>query len=327
MADQYVAERVDKRWDFPYADKILDISDTSRLVVDLGFSFPFYGKEYNQVTVLKNGGLIMGPYPKDYPYVIDPRLYVYQNAGIFPLYMDLQYIYGSDGVYRLDEPDGTVFAWDATLANNAGVYDPKFGVKLFPDGRIETGYFTTSISIDWNWIAGVSAGDMKTYTLPDINNMPIMLGGFRVNYSMNNWPSWLFFSQNGSLLGIPEDGVSRVFLPIRVEDGFGLYHNKTLNLQINGTSSAEAVQNNTLVEVFPNPFRDRINLNIENVKEEEIHFDLYSIEGRNVFSRRIPISGTKTIELDLSSIKGKGNFFYQIRSGNKLYSGKIVHQR
>ena len=323
MSDQYVAEQIDERWEFPYADKILGISDTSRLVVDLGFSFPFYGKEYTQVTVLKNGGLVMGPYPKNYPYVIDPRLYIFQNAGIYPFFMNLEYLFGSDGVYRVDEYDATVFAWDATLTNHAGVYDPKFGVKLFHDGRIETGYFTTSISIDWDWIAGVSAGDMKTYTLPEINKLPIMLGGFKINYSMNSWPSWLYFSQGGALLGVPEDGVSRVFLPVRVEDNFGLYQHKTFNLQINGTSSTENIEANSGISIFPNPFKDRITLKLEGIISDNLQFDLYTVEGKKVFTRKI-YAGSGYVKMDLSDLKESGNFFYQLNTGHRLYQGKVV---
>ncbi len=327
MTNQYVAEKIDERWEFPNAEKILGISDTSRLVVDLAYSFPFYGKSYNQITVLKNGGLVMGPYPKDYPYVIDPRMYIFQNAGIYPFYIDLQYLFNSDGVYRLDEEDGTIIAWDATLTKNNGVFDPKFGVKLFKDGRIETGYFTTSIKPDWNWIAGVSAGDMKTYTLPDINKQSIMLGGFRVNYTMNNWPSWLFFSKGGALLGVPEDGASRVFLPVRVKDNDGLYQTKTFNLQINGTSNAKNIQTNSNIAVFPNPFRDRINLDLENINVDKLQFDLYTIDGKNVFSREITVGGSKHIDIDLGDLEGSGNFFYQLRSGDRLYSGKVVRVR
>lgn len=327
MTDQYVAEEDDTRWDFPYADKILDISDTSRLVVDLGFSFPFYGTEYTQVTVLKNGGLVMGSSPKVYPYVIDPRMFIFQNAGIFPFYADLQYLFSSDGVYRVDENDGVVFAWDATLTKNSGVYDPKFGVKLFIDGRIETGYFTTAISADWNWIAGVSAGDMKNYTLPDINSQPLFLGGTRINYTMNKWPSWLYFSQGGALLGVPEDGESRVFLPVHVEDSYGLQQDKTFSLHINGTSSSDAIQGGSNIEVFPNPFRDRLNLDLENISADKLQFNLYSIDGKNVFSREISLGGSKHIEINLSELQGSGNFFYQLRSGDRLYSGKVVRQK
>ena len=323
--DQYVAQKVDERWDFPFADKILGISDTSRQVVDIGFSFPFYGEVYDKMTVLKNGGIVMGDEPKDYPYVIDPRAYIFQNAGIYPLYAELQYAFGSDGVYRLDEDDCVTIAWDATLAKENRVYDPKFGVKIWKDGRIETGYYTTSISAEWSWIAGVSAGDMKTYTLPEINNLPIMLGGFRVNYSMNDWPSWLYFSDGGALLGVPEDGASRVFLPISVTDANGLYQNKVFNLQIHGTSGVDGFETDSNIQVFPNPFTNRLSIKFENIKAESLQFDLFNIAGQKVYSKQFT-SGSHAVEINLSEVEGSGNFFYQIKKGNKLYSGKVVRQ-
>ena len=42
MPAEYVAIQTDDDWEFPYAQKILDIPDTSRLVIDLGFNFSFY---------------------------------------------------------------------------------------------------------------------------------------------------------------------------------------------------------------------------------------------------------------------------------------------
>jgi hypothetical protein len=204
------------------------------------------------------------------------------------------------------------------------VYDPKFGVKLYHDGRIETNYYTTSISTDWNWIAGVSKGDMKTHTLPDINNLPIMLGGFRINYTMNKWPSWLYFSEGGALLGVPDDGEARVFLPVRVEDDFGLSKTKTYSLHINGTSGSDDIQNNTSVELFPNPFTNRINIKLENIVSEKIQFDLFSIDGKKVISREYFTRGAMNIDVDLSELESSGNFFYQLHTGSKVYSGKVV---
>ncbi len=326
MADEYVAELIDEQWQLPFAEKILGVSDTSRLVVDLGFDFSFYGKTYDQITVLKNGGVIMGPNPKDYPYVIDPSEYIFQNPGIFPFYADLQYLFSSDGVYRLDEEDGVTIAWDATMAKEGEVYDPKFGVKLCRDGRIETGYFTTAIRTDWNWIAGVSAGDTKNYTLPEINDDPIFYGGININYTMNNWPSWLFFSQGGALLGVAEDGPSRVFLPVKVSDNDGFFGKRTFNLQINGTSSSAGIQAQSSVEIYPNPFTDRISLKLENPKSEKLEFDLFSVDGKKVFTRELS-TASRHIELDMSYLEGSGNFFYQIKDGGKIYQGKLLRVR
>ena len=323
MADEYVAELINEQWNLPFADQILGISDTSRLVVDLGFDFSFYGKSYSQITILKKGGIIMGSDPKVYPYVIDPSIYIFQNPGVFPFYADLQYLFSSDGVYRLDEEDGITIVWDATMAKEGEVYDPRFGVKLFRDGRIETGYYTTAIRADWNWIAGVSAGDMKNYTLPEINDDPIFYGGIKINYTMNKWPSWLFFSQGGALLGIAEDGPSRVFLPVKVTDNNELHNTRTFNLQINGTSSSDNIQAQSNIEIFPNPFTNRISLKLQNPAGEKLQFDLYSVDGKKVFSRKLSTSALY-MDLDVSELKGSGNFFYQITDGGKLYQGKLV---
>ena len=324
MPDEYVAVQTDDEWEFPYAEQILGISDTSRLVIDLGFNFPFYDKEYSQVTVLKDGGIIMGSDPIVYPYVIDPRIYIYQNPGIYPFFTRLQYLFTTDGVYRFDDIDGSVMiAWDATLTNNTQVYDPKFGLKLFPDGRIETGYVSTSIQPDWNWIAGVSKGDMKSYTLPEINNNPIFYGGRKINYTLNDWPNWLYFSEGGALLGVAEDGDARVFLPVKVTDNSGLENYKTLNLHIHGTSSTDLLESDMSLELYPNPFTDRVNLMLDGVGDGIVRFTLYDAGGKKVLSRELPASAGNT-SIDLSALEVRGTYFYQVEVEGGVFRGRLV---
>jgi len=321
----YSAEKIDKRWDFPAAERIIGHADSSRQVVNLGYYFPFYGKTYNQVTLLKNGGLIMGAYPKDYPYVIDPGVYIFQNAGIFPFYTDLKYQLSTDGIYRLDQEDGAVFAWDATLTRDGEVHDPKFGVKLFRDGRIETGYYTMAIAADWNWIAGISAGDMKNFTLPEINKLPLLLGGFKINYTTGNWPSWLFLSPTGSLLGIPEDGEARITLPVRVEDKQGLFNEKFFILNIRGTSGYELFSNESQIDVYPNPFTNWLTVSMEGQPGADAEISLFTVDGKKVYTKSF-VAGAGTVELDLSGLKAKGTFFYQLLSGGRIYAGKLVRK-
>jgi len=42
-----------------------------------------------------------------------------------------------------------------------------------------------------------------------------------------------------------------------------------------------------------------------------------------VYSKELPTS-SQYIDLDMSKLEGKGNFFYQIRAGEKVFQGKVV---
>jgi len=150
-----------------------------------------------------------------------------------------------------------------------------------------------------------------------------MLGGFHINYSVNNWPAWLYLSQGGALLGVPEDGEARWFLPVRVMDNFGLFHDETFSLHINGTSGSEQIEAQSKINIYPNPFSDRLNISLDNISGDDLHIDLYTIDGKMVYTKEIS-TASGNISLDLSGLVGRGSFFYQIAAGGTNYRGKLV---
>ncbi|MCD6347070.1 MAG: T9SS type A sorting domain-containing protein, partial [Bacteroidales bacterium] len=323
--NQYIAYRTDENWAWPSsAEKILGINDTSRLMVDIGFPFTFYGTTYNQFIVLKDGGLVMGTGTRDYPYVVNKSLYVYQNAGVYPLYTDLEYRFMTDGVYRLDQSDGVIIAWDATLMKYAGVYDPKFGVKLYKDGRIEFGYQAIALNTEWDWISAVSKGDMINSTLPDINIEGLLRGNLRYDFKLFEWPDWLFATETGSLLGTPGADASSMWLPISVEDKYGLKSTKTLFLDVNGGTGVETNPASSKFQVYPNPVSDRFYISLGESVTGEIRVELYQLDGKMILSRIMRADGSDNLKVDLSQLKETGVFIYKIQVGSEVRTGKIT---
>jgi len=90
-----------------------------------------------------------------------------------------------------------------------------------------------------------------------------------------------------------------------------------------GTSSSENIQAKNNIEIFPNPFTDRINFKMENINSKKLQFDLYSVDGKKVYSREIP-GGSTYIVLDLSELKGRGSYFYQMKDGEEYYRGILM---
>ncbi len=322
---QYQEYRADEDWAWPgAAELVLGISDTSRMVVDLGFAFSFYGESYDKVILLKDGGIIMGDHPRDYPYLINKNLYVFQNAGIYPMYTDLQYIFIGEGVYRKDVDDGVIFAWDATLNKYAGSYDTRFGIKLFKNGNFRIGYKAIALNSEWDWICAVSAGDQIHYTLPDINTEGLMRGELTYDFRMFEWPEWLFFSQTGSLLGTPTSAASSKWLPLRVTDKNGISAKKSLFLDVKGGTGIDDLNVSTDIMVYPNPVRNTLILDIQAVTNKPIVLRIFSLDGREVYTETRAVTGKQQLRFDLSKLEKTGTYLYEIQIDGVAKNGKIV---
>lgn len=322
---QYKAYKSDETWTWPSgAELVLGISDTSRMIVDLGFSFSFYGETYDKVILLKDGGIIMGDHPRDYPYVIDKSLYVFQNAGIYPLYTDLQYVFIGEGVYRKDVSDGVIFAWDATLNEYAGSYDPKFGIKLYKNGNFNIGYKVLALNSEWDWICAVSAGDQVHYTLPDINTVGLMRGELKYDFRMFEWPDWLFFSPGGALLGMPPATASSQWLQIRVTDNNGISTQKSLFLDVKGGTGRDDLHIDTKIKVYPNPVRNTLILDIPGSTNNPVILKIYALDGREVYTEERSAKGNRSLKFDLSRLEQAGTYFYQVQVDGVVQTGKLV---
>jgi len=322
---QYQAYKTEESWTWPSgAEKVLGISDTSRMVVDLGFSFSFYGETYDQVILLKDGGIIMGNHPRDYPYVIEKSLYVFQNAGIYPLYTDLQYLFIGEGVYRKDVEDGVIFAWDATLNEYAGTYDPKFGIKLFKNGNFNMGYRAIALNSEWDWICAVSAGDQIHYTLPDINTEGLLRGELIYDFRMFEWPEWLFFTPTGALLGNPPATASSLWLPIRVEDKNGMSTEKSFFLDVKGGTGIDDLNVIKEIKVYPNPVSNTLILDISASTNNPVILKIYSLDGREVFVEERVANGAGNLKFNLSKLEQTGTYFYQVQVDGVVQTGKLV---
>jgi len=322
---QYKAYKSDETWNWPGgAELVLGVNDTSRIEVDLGFPFTFYGETYEKVILLKDGGIIMGDHPRDYPYVIDKSLYVFQNPGIYPLYTDLQYIYIGEGVYRKDVADGVIFAWDATLNKYAGSYDPKFGVKLFKNGNFDMGYKVLALNSEWDWICAVSAGDQIHYTLPDVNTQGLMRGDLKYDFRLFEWPEWLFFSPGGSLLGTPPATASSQWLQIKVADKNGISTQKSFFLDVKGGTGIEDLNAKTEIKVYPNPVRNSLSLDIPASANKSVILKIYSLDGKEVYSEERSANGNRNMKFDLSRLELAGTYFYKVQVDGVIQTGKLV---
>lgn len=135
------------------ADIGLSLGDDASALVNLGFSFPFYGKSYTSVYVNSDGNLTFGK-GDGVTANRDEARFLTGSPRIALLYSDLDPSSGGSVVYRNDDADtltieySAVPLWGSSSGNTARVtLDASGTITLTIDGAPGTGY-----------IVGVSAG-------------------------------------------------------------------------------------------------------------------------------------------------------------------------
>ncbi len=292
-------------------------------VMDLPFYFPFYGKTYNQVTVLQDGGIVMGQSLVKFPYVIDTRIRFFQYLGAFPFLSTLYYPDAADKVTFSATATEVVIRWHAT-ADAQGLQPLQFAAKLQPDGKITFYYGTMSVSPDMAWISGVSeGGNLDSYTLD--HNATGMKANTAFSLGKIDWPAWMSLGINGDLHGTP-DRAGTYVLPFRVHDWNGITNYKELSLKVTGSSGVAESPLPGTVSVFPNPSNGKIWFRGTSPNSGQVDLSLYDITGTRVFSKRYGIpSGEFRIPIEETANLPAGVYFFRF-NGTINQTGKIIRQ-
>jgi hypothetical protein len=79
--------------------------------------------------------------------------------------------------------------------------------------------------------------------------------------------------------------------------------------------------------VYPNPFTEQVNLDINLANKESLSVNLYSLEGAlisNLYMLKELAKGTHTLELNTSGVVAKGIYLMQIKIGEQEKWVKLV---
>jgi len=322
-ANQFVEKPVASTINFAGGTEVFTQPGIKSRVMDLPFSFPFYGTTYNQITVLTDGGIVMGQSLVTYPYVIDNRLQFYQNKGVFPFFGNLYYPDASHKVTFEASAAEAIIRWHATI-DPEGNQPVEFAAKILPDGKIWFYYGIMNISPDISWISGVSEGNNLDYYLMDHNN-----SGLRINTTFSlellDWPSWLSLGSNGDLHGTP-DKSSTYTLPFKVTDWTGISSSKELMFKVTGGSGVPIDELQSGIRVFPNPATDVIWFQGYADHPGSLNLTLYDLIGNQIFTRqyRIPV-GQVLIPVGEIKTLPTGVYIYQLK-GIIEGTGRFIRQ-
>jgi hypothetical protein len=302
---------------------IFDDPETKAKDLDLPFSFPFYGATYNKITVLTDGGIVMGSEFVKYPYVIDYRLQFYQNIGAFPFYGSLSYPNPTSNVTFEASATGAIVRWHASQ-DPAGAHPLEFAVQLLSDGSIRFFYGTMNMDKNLQWISGLSAGNNLDYYRMK-HSSSVVVPNSQFNLALLDWPSWLSLSTLGNLSGIP-DRSGYYNLPFKITDWNGITNVVELTLNVVGGSGIHTNEALDAMRIFPNPVTDITWLEGFTTNPGTLSFTLFDLTGKRLISREFDLpAGKLLLPITETSTLTNGIYIYTL-NGIIQSSGKLIKQ-
>lgn len=188
--------------------------------VPIPFSFPFFGKSYDTLTVNRYGMVQFSREDLPYPYLCSETDMLNYIPAIVPSFSWDYVIRQSDGdgIWMSSSPDSVRIRWKLSLHGEEPQTNIEFGITLFPNGTFSFYYGPANLGennpITWH---GVSSGDKYNTVAAPIFDQASAAG------SSSTWirpelPESVSLSTNG-LLSVTGADSSKIYdIPIRVTD-------------------------------------------------------------------------------------------------------------
>lgn len=234
------------------------------------------------------------------------------NIPGYPQFDVLDSGYANEAMFSLAFSAGGIMA---TAEDNARFWDALISGKIISDASMKQMRHYVSI--------GVNAGHRWYYGL----------GIFMMDHAVNNHT---VFSHGGTILGYIAENIvdSSTGITISVltnqdsitNDMIQLYVIKPLHkalLDMNLTALNEQVNASEAINIYPNPARNYITLDINN-NEINNSLQFFDINGKMVMSQEHIAAGTSRIDLD--GFK-EGLYICRVISGGHVYTQKVALER
>lgn len=206
------------------------LSGSGFSAVPLGFTFSYYGQEYNTIYVSSKGLVVFeNGFTDSYPYYNSHASTIFMHTKcIAPLYQltitsTMKVISGAN--YK-------TIIWNSSTIN--------FAMTIYNDGRIIFSYDNSALTSLVTYVCGVSNGDEINFQRLSFDNPSSVASGFTYTMVPFAIPDEFEISKDGLLTGIPtheylaenfhfkvvdNNGISdKISLPF-VTDGLILYYN------------------------------------------------------------------------------------------------------
>ncbi|MDY0086068.1 MAG: T9SS type A sorting domain-containing protein [Bacteroidales bacterium] len=203
---------------------------------DLPFSFPFYGKNYDEVFMSVDGFLRFEAGLSPWPYYIDGRTYLKQNKLIAPALSNPFYVVpaNGDGLWVDSKPDSVSFRWRLSVYGQSGTSTVEMIASLFPDGAIKLFYGDHLAASYIDRYGGISAGDGENFI--DLNPVGAFIPTKDKRYTFENEQKniGVDLSEQGLLNLLLDEFVPELNIKVQAMDQNNVRAQKLLSFAVEG---------------------------------------------------------------------------------------------
>lgn len=187
-------------------------------------------------------------------------------------------------------------------------------------------YKSINGGISWNvYGTGLSDAPVNTITIDPLNNLILYLGNdLGVYVSIDGGSTWQPFSEGLTDATLVFDiSISPLNRKLRIAThGKGIHERDMLPATITSLQQADIPAFS--VNVFPNPFKNKLKLKISSISQKYFHIKVYNVYGKLIRAEGMLSNGNINEEtIDLSEID-KGIYFLQVSDCKILNSIKIL---
>lgn len=315
---------------FPEVSGVVLSSMTARnqfSQIDLPFAFPFYGEEHNSVIVDEDGALHFGAEYYDYPYQINGDLVFQVRKSIIPFGFDLELISETDLIRYEASNDVVRIFWEASVLFDGQDYQTQVGAYLYPSGRIEFHYgeFTNPAGDMYNWMAGISNGDGRSFKFATVSELGILFKNYGVRFEPNDYPGEVSLTTEGLLSCLPAEAGQIWNVIVRVRD-----KNNQISIGAVPVSTINWEETPKLGTCYPNPFKGITNISFLVPSEQKVVLRIYDSSGRAVkdLVNEMLTAGEYKLMWNGNDYNYKamqtGIYYYRLEIGEAWETGKIV---
>lgn len=276
-------------------------------IIDLPFSFPFYGELFDRVYVLTDGSI---KFDEGFEY-IRSESDILAFRTITPYGSDLMaYPEEGDGIFYTINENSLTVRWVTSMWDQPEV-DLEFACTLYSDSRIEFFYgdnLTTGIS----WGSGISNGKSTDAVISSTSNLNDP-AGLKTAFATNDYPYGIVLSEVGVLSGITNIPGNSWDINIRVTDDRNISALKTLTFTTAsgiGDDYSAVASDFELYQNYPNPFNPVTQIRFALSKTSDVKLSVYNIAGQQVSELLNEKMNAGYKKIDFDGIRFNSGLYY-----------------
>jgi len=244
--------------------------------VELGFSFPFYGKLTDSIIAHVDGFIDFNTVAYPFPYQQEDKLLFKYESLIAPLLnRDIRLSGNTNGVWYEGDENSAAFRWKAFITINYEDYPVDFTAILYPDGTIE--YYISSAEnlAAINHITGISNGDGINSERTHFSGIFPTKGDVCIRLTPQNFLSGITIDETGMLHSdsIPTNKIYDLEIGVKDDN------------EITGTKHFKLSDN----IIFDYTIQSGGDNQIDYGEEPHIHFEVRNIGQQAIFNINISL--------------------------------------